>query len=289
MNILESIINIYNSQSFNVTPSTGSVNNRANAMGTSFEEYMKNSFCNTFNATNVIKDTMYNRTFSYQGNSNNPPDLILKGSDAIEIKKLTSKKSSELQLNSSHPKNVLKSSSTLIKKECKNCETPSTWAQKDMVYVIGHVPKNSQLHAVWYTYGEIYCQNESAYRQFAKPIANAIYSDPNYHNHKPPTPSLELARLNDVDPLKITYLRVRGMWVIAHPYNVYNHNYDDSAKFQIHAFIPKKKYDSIDKNSRVKIETIAQKDPTFNITDDDVKNPNNPKNLIPIKYISYIQ
>lgn len=71
--------------------------------------------------------------FSYLGNQNNPPDVILKGGDAIEIKKIQSK-SSAIALNSSYPKNKLYSNDPRITKACKNSEV---WKVKDMIYVIG--------------------------------------------------------------------------------------------------------------------------------------------------------
>jgi hypothetical protein len=55
------------------------------------------------------------------GNANNPPDSMLKGGDAIEVKKVGSH-SSQIQLNSSFPKDKLHSHDRLITRECVNCE-----------------------------------------------------------------------------------------------------------------------------------------------------------------------
>jgi hypothetical protein len=55
----------------------------------------------------------FSRVFSYQGNPNNPPDLMIRQGDAIEIKKIESPHSS-LALNSSYPKAKLFSHSTML-------------------------------------------------------------------------------------------------------------------------------------------------------------------------------
>ncbi len=57
---------------------------------------------------------------------------MIRGGDAIEVKKIQSRGSS-ISLNSSYPKNRLYSESTQITKECKECED---WEQKDILYII---------------------------------------------------------------------------------------------------------------------------------------------------------
>ena len=78
--------------------------NRMNNMGEGLEDYIKSAFSDTLNETNKAKKIeKISKTFSYTGNKNNPPDMMLRGGDAIEVKKKESS-SSSLQLNSSHPK-----------------------------------------------------------------------------------------------------------------------------------------------------------------------------------------
>ena len=102
-NIIKAFINIVNNYETNVQTLTQG-NNRANNMGEGLENYIKDVFANTLNENNMQKKLeILSDTFSYQGNKNNPPDLILKNSDAIEIKKLESKNSA-IALNSSYPK-----------------------------------------------------------------------------------------------------------------------------------------------------------------------------------------
>jgi len=102
-NILKAFINIVNNHQSNIENITHG-NNRANNMGEGLESYIKDVFANTLNVDNSQqKLEILSDTFLYQGNKNNPPDLILKNSDVIEIKKLESK-SSAIALNSSYPK-----------------------------------------------------------------------------------------------------------------------------------------------------------------------------------------
>lgn len=73
-------------------------------MGEGLEEYIKDAFAGTINETDQQnRFGIFSQTYSYSGNKNNPPDLILINSDAIEIKKLESHNTA-IALNSSYPK-----------------------------------------------------------------------------------------------------------------------------------------------------------------------------------------
>ncbi len=102
VNILDSIKNISKLDNWNIKESFKS-NNRINRVGDSLEEFIKNSFLNFQNDLELESQTL-----SWLGNSNNPPDLILRGGDAIEVKKMNSY--SQVALNSSFPKNRVTSS-----------------------------------------------------------------------------------------------------------------------------------------------------------------------------------
>lgn len=57
-------------------------------MGESLEEYIKDLFAGVLDVTSdEIRDALIQNAFSYTGNQNNPPDAMLWGGDAIEIKK----------------------------------------------------------------------------------------------------------------------------------------------------------------------------------------------------------
>ena len=138
-NPLTAFLTIVNNYQMNVQQITHG-NNRANNMGEGLEGFIKDAFANTFNETDEqTKLETFSSVYSYSGNKNNPPDLILQNSDAIEIKKLESRNTA-IALNSSYPKAKLFANSTMITTTCRACET---WVEKDMLYAIGNVPKNT--------------------------------------------------------------------------------------------------------------------------------------------------
>ena len=104
--------------------------------------------------------TLYNKHFSYLGNQNNPPDLIITNGDAIEIKK-TESNSGNIALNSSFPKEELYKNSPMITKACRDCEP--RWEEKDICYIIGSVDKDKFLKGLWFIYGNCYCANSETY------------------------------------------------------------------------------------------------------------------------------
>ena len=105
MNIINAIYNLVNNPMIEIV-SHYSGRNRANNAGDALEEYVKDLFANSFNLSETEKLEKWNEVFSYLGNNSNPPDAMLRGGDAIEIKKLETD-SKELALNSSYPKHTL--------------------------------------------------------------------------------------------------------------------------------------------------------------------------------------
>jgi NgoPII restriction endonuclease len=139
-NLLEAIVTtINNCQSSELLIDRSTKNsNRINAVGDALEEFIKDAFADTFNENDSqSKLNRYARTFSWSGNANNPPDLILRYGDAIEVKKIQSL-NSQIALNSSYPKSKLFANSPLIAFACRQCEE---WTEKDLIYAIGVVNK----------------------------------------------------------------------------------------------------------------------------------------------------
>ena len=102
-NLLIAIKNIVNNPISNPTSHSASLN-RINNTGETLELYIKDIFCNSLRITEQNKKTeIFSNYFSYIGNQNNPPDLIIKNGDAIEIKKIENSHSG-IALNSSYPK-----------------------------------------------------------------------------------------------------------------------------------------------------------------------------------------
>jgi hypothetical protein len=168
-NILQAFVNIVNNYQINIA-NVIQGNNRANNMGEGLETYIKDIFANTINEPNEqTKLEKLAITYSYQGNKNNPPDLMLKNSDAIEVKKLESKNSA-IALNSSYPKAKLYANSPMITTACKNCEE---WDIKDMLYAVGYTNK-SVLKSLWLVYGDCFCADKETYERIKTTISSGI-------------------------------------------------------------------------------------------------------------------
>lgn len=276
-NIITAIINIISSQTL---PDRVSSNNRANQMGEALEEYVKDIFANTQGEKDEsIRNNKFEQTFSYLGNQNNPPDsMLINGGDAVEVKKIESF-SSALALNSSYPKEKLYSNSTLINNACRTCEE---WEERDMLYVVG-VVKNGQIKAMALVYGEDYCASKEIYERIKNKIKDGI----NEIHGVEFAETNELGRVNRVDPLGITYLRVRGMWHIENPFTVFNYAYklDTSKSFNLMAILNKEKIRKTEDYQRI-IE-LSKKNKCIEVKDIEIKDPNNPAKLKDAVLITY--
>jgi len=277
-NIIQAFINIVNSYQQDITSITTG-NNRANNMGEGLENYIKDMFASAYNIENEsLKLEKLSEIYSYQGNKNNPPDLMLKNSDAIEIKKLESKNSA-IALNSSYPKARLYANSPMITNACRECES---WGVKDMLYTIGYT-NQSTLKSLWLVYADCFCADKETYERIKNTISKGITSIGDVEFTK----TKELGKVKKVDPLGITDLRIRGMWHIENPNKTFSYiyNYDDNKEFQLIALLQKDKYDSLPQTDRVQIEAFV--DNKISIKDVKIKNPNNPVQLIDAKLLIF--
>ena len=190
---------------------------RANAEGDSLEEYVKDLYAGTLRETNEqTRLEKIEKVFSYTGNDSNPPDAMLYGGDAIEVKKIESVQG-DIQLNSSHPKCKLFSSSTMITDACRNAEG-GKWTEKDLLYIVGSV-KQKALRSMFMIYGVDYAASEETYLRIKRTIKDGVESLPGIQFAE----TDELGRLNKVDPLGITSLRIRGMWILQNPWKTFNY------------------------------------------------------------------
>ena len=246
---------------------------RINNMDEALENLVKDALCNNFNLEADKRTTIQSEYFSYLGNQNNPPDLIIKNGDAFEVKKIETNEGS-IALNSSFPKNKLYRNSNMITSACKNCE--ADWIEKDICYIIGCVDKSEQIKSLWFVYGDCYCAMPEVYTKVKDKITNSIQelgielSETN-----------EIAKVKKVDPLGITDLRVRGMWGIKHPSKVFEYITTKNSKPHIKALMLKEKFYSFDDDSR---NELLKK---CNIKDVKIQNPNNPAKLMDAILIEY--
>ena len=285
-NILKAIFNIIHNPVPDILNHYQKIsNNRINAVGDALEEYIKDAFANAIDEDNLrVRADKHSQTFSWLGNQNNPPDMILKNGDAIEVKKITSLKS-QIALNSSYPKDKLLSSDPMLVNDCRSCEE---WIEKDIIYIIG-VFKKSQLKLLWMIYGDCYAAQQKYYQRIKNKISNGIKEIQGVEFSE----TKELGRVNKVDPLGITYLRIRGMWGIDNPINVYDYlnlnlSYQKTNdSFQLISIIPENKYLSLLEQNQNLLESI--KTSKLQINKCSVKSPNNPAQMTDVRIISYVK
>jgi len=281
-NLLIAIANIVENPNTDVLSQSKS-SNRVNAQGDALEFYIRDIFCDSLKVSKGSrKDKIYSKNFSLIGTQNHPPDLILRNGDAIEIKKIESFNGG-LALNSSHPKNKLHRDDPKITQACRDCED-NEWQEKDIIYAIGTIPKNtSKLKLLWLVYGDCYAAERGVYEKIINPISEAIKLTPDIHFSE----GKELAKIDAVDPLRITNFRVRGMWHIKHPDKLFRDFavFDASKDFAVNVVLLKEKYISFPKKDRESLEKIKSKN--FSIKDVEIKSPNNPAKLLKAKFISY--
>lgn len=256
---------------------TSSSNNRANSMGDALEFYIKDLFCNSIGINDFTKkDLEYSKYLSYLGNSSNPPDFIIENGPAVEVKKIENLTFGDIALNSSYPKDSLYSNSTLISRACRECE--DNWIQKDMIYTIGNIV-NNKLKVLWLLYGDCYAAEQETYKKMKTKIQSGIANIQGVEF----TQTKELGKVNKVDPLGITNLRIRGMWSIKHPMKVFDYlveDYNRETELQIYCLILKSKYDLLPNEDKKNLEDYIKNKKTLTKEDVKIKNPNNPAKYI---------
>lgn len=276
-NIIDAIIGIITTNEYDIR-AHAIANNRANAEGDALEDYIKDIFAGTLKVTDAqTRDIRLSECFSYLGNTNNPPDIIIKSSDAIEVKKIT-KITSCLALNSSYPKAKLYADSHMINKACRECEE---WDVKDMLYVVG-VVKTGKLKNLMFVYGDDYCANKETYER----VYNAVKKGVKNISGVTLGVTKELGRINHIDPMGITYMRMRGMWHIENPFKVFSQYFTNKdADFNFVAIINEDKYNTF--ANKGELEELVKKVDGLKITDTKIKDPNNLAKLKNAKVITY--
>lgn len=277
-NILDAICNIVRVRNYEIK-SHYLGRNRANNIGEALENFIKDAFAGTFE----IEDEMeclkiYENVFSWLGNQNHPPDLMVKSGDAIEVKKIQSARS-DIALNSSYPKSNISVTNNMITEECRACEE---WNEKDLLYCVGHTT-DDLLKSLWMVYGSIYAAKHETYQKIKDIISDGVNTIPDIELAE----TNELGRVNRVDPLGITNLRIRGMWQIQNPRRVFEYVYSplEPQTFELVCLIPSDKYSLLNPDNNHEIDSLFNKQ--ISISDIQVKDPNNPALLIDCKLIVF--
>ena len=228
----------------------------------------------------LIDDKYYpqnsNEYFSYEGSKNNPPDLILKDGDAFEIKKIVSASASDIQLNSSFPKNKLKFDDPKLTAECRNCEL-KPWKEKDIFYVIGVV--SDKIKSIFFVQGEcLACSHdyyENIFNEVKDHIANGKFTIEK---------TKELGRIKNIDPLNFTNLRIRAMVSLKNPYRIFEFcKIDEYKNLSVFCIMTFQKYFSFKENIT---DLLAQK-VDIKIEDKKICSPADKSVLLDCKYIQF--
>lgn len=201
--------------------------------------------------------------------------------DAIEVKKIEGN-NSVLALNSSYPKQKLFRESQMINNACRLAEN-SSWIQKDMIYAVGVTDRNNRLKHFCMVYGLDYCANDQVYNRIKNIIKEGVESIPGVDFSE----TRELGHVNKVDPLGITYLRVRGMWGIENPWKVFNYVYERNMQreFTFMCIINNEKWESLE--NRDELVALEQSIASLTISNVSIKNPDNPAQLRDAKLIEF--
>jgi NgoPII restriction endonuclease len=278
-NIIQAVKTIVDNPVFDVVTHYRS-HNKINAAGDALELFVKDIFAGTLHEKDeAIKLDTYERVYSYFGNANNPPDLMIATGDAIEVKKLASD-SSQIALNSSYPAAKLFSNSNMITTACRTCES---WTEKDLIYAIGSV-QQEKLSSLWLVYGDCYAASREVYEKVKQKIAKGVseIQDVEFNVTR------ELGRVNKVDPLGITNLRIRGMWQIEHPRRVFQYlNLPKRSDCALNTFalMQSTKYLSLPEQDRHWLEASVNNN--LSLTDVKIKSPDNPAKLLSAKLIHF--
>lgn len=203
------------------------------ALGKPFEIFAKNMFAQSLGALSQHVDTAWERTFSWRGSANHPPDFMVRGGDAVEVK--THGNIGQIQLNSSPPKRTLKVTDPRIQDDCRTCEE---WSEKDFLYFIG-LANSEYVKALWLIDGRCIADSAHTYDMIFDKLALTV-------TDLGGQPTNEIGRLNKVDPLKATSLRVRAMWQLEHPANVFKAYLlaPEPDAFVLNVLVPAAKWDA---------------------------------------------
>jgi len=178
------------------------------AQGKPFEIFAKNMFAQSLGALSSHVDAAWEKTFSWRGSANHPPDFMIFNGDAVEVK--VHGNIGQIQLNSSPPKRTLKSTDPRIQDGCRTCEE---WTEKDFLYFVGKA-NDEYVEALWLIDGRCIADSENTYDVIFDKLALTV-------SDLGGVPGNEIGRLNKVDALKATSLRIRAMWLLDHPAKIF--------------------------------------------------------------------
>ena len=253
--------------------------NRIVSIGDVMEMFVKDLYANTLHIEDFNEKNLYfEKTFSYISKQSSPPDLIVRGYEAIEIKKQDSLTYSDLPLNSSYPRDYIYADSKMLTSECRKCE--EGWDKKPLVYVVGNIDKkNKFLNSVWFAVGNCFCADREVYENVQKIIEDTIISNDSLSFKE----TNELGRVSNIDALNYSNLRIRGMWNLKHPGKIFGgflyNEIGDNLRTNYRLIMLEEDFNKASKDTRFALMQKVENKVIEKI-DIQIKNPNNPREFL---------
>lgn len=251
---------------------------RIQATGAGLEMFIRDSFCG-IPGTIINRQKEYDEVFSWLGSKNNPPDAMLRSSDAIEMKKHEGSGGSELALNSSPPRSKLTYDDSKILTDCRNAEV-APWT-KDYLYALGNI-ETGNIKEIIFCYGDCFVANKKVYQTPVDVISAAIGKLKKEGMELKETN--ELGKVGKIDPLGYSGLRVRGMWGLKSPSKIFADKIarKGDEKLLIAAIMRKQKFESFPEECRKDLLKNSFEETHFQSPD-----PDDPESMIDLVLVKY--
>lgn len=246
-----------------------SLGNRMNSQGEILELFVRDLFSGSY----LIKDwkekkESWNNCFFSLGSNSLPPDFITRDGIAVEVKK--SQKVSTIHFNSSYPKKYYPDKEKKI--------------NLDTAYIAGTLSKKNELEMLWFVCGDCLFAHNDIYSSKRKKLKEYIGSSEDSNKQKT---TKELGRYNKIDPLEITDLRIRGMYQVKHPIKVFDYLFKDiqleNNKVNCFALVLESKWEKFSPKLKSQIEKLTD----LTIKKVSIKDPDNPQQRIPARFIYF--
>ena len=256
---------------------------KINAVGEKLEYYVKDLLTGQFYLTEKDRNDAYGVHYSYLGNQNNAVDAIAKNGDAFEIKKVETRKDTQafgkIALNNSPPKDVLHRNDPRLRADIRDIKGVR-WVQKDIFYAVGSTA-GQKVKYLYFVQGTCFAARSDVYQRVFDNVRKMIKETVRLSNIEFKE-TKELGRIYRVDPMGITDFRMRGMWEIKHPADVFGYvaPVDRKSDFTCFAIMEEQKF--YDELSRRQSDESAFKNEIEggcgSLDHVDVNDPNNPAN-----------
>jgi hypothetical protein len=243
--------------------------------GEGLELWVKHFLAGTINRPddNVIT-SIWDDIFSFHGGTNNPPDVMVRNSIAVEVKK-TESRSKTLQLNSSWPIRTLSVSDQHITQECRESEQ---WEEKPFLLVVGRVNSSvKRIENISIVDGRCLSDHESVYLDLIVKAQKLMLELGGNETR-------EIGRFNSVDARNRTSLRVRPMFYLVNPAITFQDFFisNDWDNFTINVLLPESSYEAFETSVRYQFENF---NPSLCIDRRMIDDPTDSAKQIPVVHI----